>query len=386
MVNRNVNPEQTPDSSTIEPQAVVVGTVNPNLKTTSHAASLYERTRDAAKIIVVDLGYLGDTLHLVPALWEIKDHYRRAKLHVLSTRLGCEALNLVSCVERAWPIELKKGKRSLLEHWAVLRALRQEHFEVAFNFSGNDRGTILTGLCGARLSVAHAGGRIQFWKRWLVDHWVSRRSRSLRVFEQRRQVLAACGFNLSPPRFALEVKEADAKWAASVLPEGAVHLSINSGNPYKELTLELQADVLKTIWARSAGLRIWASAGTQKRELERLKKLVTMVQDDRLEMLPDNLSISRLAAAIARCRLHIGPDSGVMHLAAALGVPTVSFFRKQNIFESWFPFGPSHHVFSVPCDCTDHHEAACERLGYAACLAAIAPESIAQAIFEKLGG
>ena len=30
----------------------------------------YETIRDAKKIIVVDLGFLGDTVHLVPALWE----------------------------------------------------------------------------------------------------------------------------------------------------------------------------------------------------------------------------------------------------------------------------------------------------------------------------
>jgi ADP-heptose:LPS heptosyltransferase len=355
------------------------------LKTvTSGATSLYERTRDAAKIIVVDLGYLGDTLHLVPALWEIKDHYRRVKLHVLSTRLGCEALSLVPCVDRAWSLELKKGKRTLREHWIVLRALRRERFDLAFNFSGNDRGIILTGLCGARISIAHSAGRSHFWNSWLVNHWVSRRPTTLRVFEQRRQVLAACGLKPGPPRFVLQANEADAKWAAGVLPAGGVHLSINSGNPFKELPLEFHVLLLKTIWASLPKLQVWASAGPQERERERLQKLVEMVKDNRLQLLPENLNLSRLAAALVRCRLHVGPDSGVMHMAAAMGIPTISFFREQKGFENWLPFGEGHHVFSVPCTCIDHHEAPCERLGHAACLAALDPTSVAKTILERL--
>src|SRR5258708_177476 len=35
-------------------------------------------TRAAKKILAVELGFLGDTVHLVPALWEIKRHYPAA--------------------------------------------------------------------------------------------------------------------------------------------------------------------------------------------------------------------------------------------------------------------------------------------------------------------
>ena len=35
----------------------------------------YEQTRAARKIIVVDPGFLGDSLHPIPALWELREHY-----------------------------------------------------------------------------------------------------------------------------------------------------------------------------------------------------------------------------------------------------------------------------------------------------------------------
>ena len=41
--------------------------------------SFFERTRAAKKIIVVDFGFLGDSVHLTPALWEIKKKLRRGR-------------------------------------------------------------------------------------------------------------------------------------------------------------------------------------------------------------------------------------------------------------------------------------------------------------------
>ena len=70
----------------------------------------HEATRAAEKILVVDLGFLGDTLHLIPALWEIKRHYPGAELHMISAPLGAEVLRLAPCVDCVWPLELDPAK------------------------------------------------------------------------------------------------------------------------------------------------------------------------------------------------------------------------------------------------------------------------------------
>src|ERR1700690_361083 len=97
----------------------------------SDLTHFYSRTRAARKVIVVDLGFLGDTVHLVPALWELKAAYRQASLHVLTSPVGAEVLALVPCVERAWAIELQRERRTLSQQWEVVRALRREGFDVA---------------------------------------------------------------------------------------------------------------------------------------------------------------------------------------------------------------------------------------------------------------
>ena len=350
----------------------------------SPPSNIYRETRDAKKIIVVHLGFLGDSLHLLPPLAEIKRHYPRAELHVLSSPLGCEILRSAPCVDRAWAMDQDRATRTLRGQWAVIRELRREKFDLAINFSGSDRTIILTGLTGARVRVAAAAGRHHFWNRWLIAHWVPRLDANQTMFEQFRGVLAACGFELEPARFDFKLDEQAVVWAGQNVPPGAIHVSVNSAKSLKEWPIEHYTALLQKLWLRQPDLPVVASSGYKVRERERLRALVAGVNDPRLRVLPEDLNIAQLAGVLTHCRLHVGPDSGTMHLAVALGIPVVAYFREQGEFRAWLPRGAMNRVVSVPCGCVDHHSCPCERTGRAACLAGLQPETMADVILQQL--
>jgi ADP-heptose:LPS heptosyltransferase len=52
-----------------------------------------------------------------------------------------------------------------------------------------------------------------------------------------------------------------------------------------------------------------------------------------------DLSVAGLAAFLSRCALYVGNDSGVTHLAGALGVATVALFGPTEP-ALWAPLGP----------------------------------------------
>jgi heptosyltransferase-1 len=275
-------------------------------------------------------------------------------------------------------------KRTLRQQWEVLRGLRRERFDVAFTFSGSDRNVLMTALAGARWRVGHPSGRWHVYNPWLVPDWVPRQDPNRTVHEQRRQMLADCGLPIGPVRFELKVDEASTEWAASAVPSFAVHISVSSAKPTREWPLEHHVTLLRTIWAQQPRLQVVASGSAKPRERERLRVLAGEVNDLRLQILPDSMSIPRLAAVLKRCSLHIGPDSGVLHLAVALGVPTISFFREQGSYTSFMPVGPKHKVISMPCGCVDGRDAPCERLGRAECFARIEPARVATLVQEQL--
>lgn len=60
-----------------------------------------------------------------------------------------------------------------------------------------------------------------------------------------------------------------------------------------------------------------------------------------------NVGLRDLAAALSACRVSVGNDSGVSHLAAACGCPTVALFGATDA-AVWAPRGPSVRVVVAP--------------------------------------
>jgi ADP-heptose:LPS heptosyltransferase len=93
-------------------------------------------------------------------------------------------------------------------------------------------------------------------------------------------------------------------------------------------------------------------------------------------------SLGQLAALFQRCRLVLGPDCGPLHLAVAVGTPTVHLFGPVDA-RKFGPWGPSgkHLVLvpersCIPCNRLDYSE---EELPEHPCVREISVEAVLQA-------
>ena len=349
-------------------------------------AGFYERTRSARRIVVVDLGFLGDSVLLVPALWEIRRHYPLAELHTISAPVGAEVLRMAGCVNQAWAFPLGDPSPSWWQHWEIIRALRAARFDLAFNFSGADRTVFLTRLTGARWRVAHQGARKHFWGRWLIPMWVSRVSRDEPVYEQRRQVLRNLGLKPEPVRFDLRIPPDARGWAEANIPARGIHLSINASTHLKEWPLEHWIELGNTLLRRFPDRPLIATASAKPREQARLEALAQGLANPRVLAVCPPPTLPQLAALLARCAVHIGADSGVLHLALATGLRTVAIFRDYPGTVEWLPPGPNHRHVTRCCACADHRLIRTECAARAECLGQILPEKVERLTAELLLG
>jgi heptosyltransferase III len=64
------------------------------------------------------------------------------------------------------------------------------------------------------------------------------------------------------------------------------------------------------------------------------------------------LNVREAAAALERCDLYLGNDTGTMHLAASVGTPCVAIFSALDLIGRWYPYGPDNVIFrrSVECE------------------------------------
>lgn len=85
------------------------------------------------------------------------------------------------------------------------------------------------------------------------------------------------------------------------------------------------------------------------------------------------------AAALRRCAVFVGHDSGPMHLAASVGTPCVAIFAARNIPRVWFPYGSRHRVVYHHVDCGGCELEVCEEQRKK-CLLSITAGEVSQAV------
>jgi heptosyltransferase-3 len=99
-------------------------------------------------------------------------------------------------------------------------------------------------------------------------------------------------------------------------------------------------------------------------------------------------SIGLLAAVLKACTLFIGVDSAGMHIAAAVGTPTVSIFGPSAP-TSWAPRGPEHLVVQHNLPCVPCRQKGCDGGEQSRCLEELTVSEVMSAVatqLEKLQG
>jgi len=107
-----------------------------------------------------------------------------------------------------------------------------------------------------------------------------------------------------------------------------------SGSEHKNWPETRWAELLDFLVGRTPSRVLLVGGEAEGNRLERLAAPIAPGQ----VMLARSLPLPELAARLAECRAFVGHDSGISHLAAAVGVPTVVLWGK-TIEEIWRPLG-----------------------------------------------
>ena len=107
------------------------------------------------------------------------------------------------------------------------------------------------------------------------------------------------------------------------------------------------------------GAHVVVLGGLDERDVGR--QLAAQAGQSGLTNLVDATDVGTAAAVLARCRLAVGNDGMLLHLAAAVGIPTVAIFGPSDP-ALFAPRGPLSFVVrkNLPCSpCDDLHPGGC---------------------------
>jgi len=336
------------------------------------------------KILVVDLGFLGDTVHSIPALRALAD--AGARLDVMTTPVGSEVLSMVPEIQRSWVTPLRKPSPPWWQGLAQLHQIRFQKYDAALSWIGSDRNLYGVGWSGAPERIARITGKNSWPARFRLTRAIDGSDRSQPVFEQRLSFLRELGWAGKDPGWALKISDQERSVARNMAKKPYLHLSVNAAStPLNEWPLDDWAEVLRRIWKEVPQLEVLATGAGSERESARLRDLGALVRDSRLKVHADRVPAPILAAVLESSELHLGLDSGVLHLAVALGKPTVSLFRESTGRLGWAPRGSGHQVLLRDCPCNAPGRSACAG-GRSLCLSRISADEVAQAALVLLPG
>lgn len=310
------------------------------------------------RVVVVRFGSLGDVV-LATALPQAVRRRHAGALVTFVTRLRYADVLLANpAVDRV--VGMEPGESVS----ALARRLSGERFDVGLDLQRSLRSRRLRQLVPARWGLADTS---RVARLGLV--WLGRAPREP-LAVPRRYLSAARVLDVEPDgdRPELFLTDDDRARAAAIAPTGCVALAPGATWASKRWSPERWCDLARRLCA--SGRHVIALGTVEERAL----------LDDPAITPAYGLPL-RVAAVLERARVLVAHDSGMLHLAAAVGTPVVALFGPTVTAQGFVPDARVRVVErALPCrPCSPFGSAECP-LGHHRCMRGIEVEPVAAAV------
>ncbi|MFN8543322.1 MAG: glycosyltransferase family 9 protein [Candidatus Binatia bacterium] len=298
------------------------------------------------RVLTVLHGALGDVIRALPLLGRLRRGLPDAQLAWAVEPASAPVLRGHPWIDRLHVFARERGPTAFVP---FVREIRAARYDVAIDLGRSAKTAAVALASGApvRLGFAAADGREGGWL-------VATRRLPVQGAERPKleQFLAfgdLLGLPPVPVDFGLVPSDAERGQAAALtagLPRPLIAACVGSSCPSRRWYAERMAATLDALAVRrGTGAVLLGTAADAPFAAEVMRRTRTPVRD-----LVGRTSLRQLLAVLAETRLALGPDSGALHLAAALGRPVVSLWGATSPLRS-APYGSERRVVcgSAPC-------------------------------------
>jgi heptosyltransferase III len=270
------------------------------------------------KLLFITSSRIGDAILSTGTLNYMIEQHPGIAVTVATAPLTAPLFEGVPNLERLIAFE----KRSYSRHWIdVWRQCRRASWDIIIDIRGS--------LVSYFLKPQH---------RYV---WKSTNSPHHRVVQMGHLMGAA-----HPPSPHLWLRAADIRQAESLIPEGQPVLALAPAANWigKQWPAESFAKLV-TQFLANYDAKIAVFAAPHERGM--ISSVLEAIPAPRRLDLVGQLSLLEIAACLKRCKVFLGNDSGLMHMAAAVGTPTIGLFGPSDS-NFYGPWGKNNQVVRIP--------------------------------------
>ena len=336
------------------------------------------RPQSKRRILIVRLGSMGDIIHALPVVAALKESFPDWEIDWLVERRWRDLLEgnpLLSRIVECDTLEWRKHPLSpgvWASFRATLAALKERRYDSVLDLQGSLKSAVASSLAGAREVIG-------FEKPWLKEPACATlytrrvRTAAVHIVDANLALAQALGADITSIRFPLP--KGDPVSLPTGLPQnGFAVLNPGAGWRSKCWSPEGYA-LLSDALQKDFSLPVILNVGPGE------EALAQQVQNACRRANPQLYfgNLKGLIALLRRSRLMVGPDTGPLHLAAALGVPTVGLFGPTSP-ERNGPYGRRHKSLRPENASTSYQHSATN----GSAMSQIRPEEVIDTIRELL--
>jgi heptosyltransferase-1 len=305
------------------------------------------------KILIVKLSSLGDVVHAMPAVQDLRQAWPQAQIDWVVEPAFAPLLRRCSGVQRVIACDLRRWRRAPLsaatrQAWRAFRAeLQAEAYDRVIDLQGLSKSALVAWLArlapgGRRVALGNRtdGSSYEAPTRWVADQVVQLPPHIGAVARSRALCAQALGYPLP---------EIMSFGLAARVPLGSVAMENEAGLQLgpKVVVLAHGSSRADKLWPAAAwqalGQRLLAQGYTlalphgNEAELEQAQAIARPLAGAQIW---PRLGLDALTDALAACAGVIGVDSGLSHIAVALDLPHVQLYNFDTAWRTGPAPGP----------------------------------------------
>jgi heptosyltransferase II len=337
----------------------------------------------ARRVLVREVNWLGDVVMSLPALRAVRRALPAAKLSVLIKRELAGFFDGVAWVDEVLPFRVAPGVRGLIDGWQIVGKIRSFGFDLAILLPRSFESALWVALARVPTRVGFADdlrGPLLTHRAAYGPALFGRHQR----YDYVHMLRETLGIEGDADDYVPEVHEPHRmqmrRWlyARRRRPSGRlIALAVAAAyGPAKEWPAERYAGLIDRLADGFGAECVLVGAPGERPRCEQ----VAAVSRNGALVAAGETGVGEAMALLSLCDGFAGNDSGSMHVAGALGVPTVGIYGSTRPHRTG-PLGAKAHALQRSIDCSPCMKRTC-RFGHYDCLRQISVEDVVCALRE----
>jgi lipopolysaccharide heptosyltransferase I len=332
------------------------------------------------RIALIKLSSLGDIVHALPVAYRLRSEFPRAYIAWVVEAEHRHLLENYQLIDEVIVLNTRRWRKGIVSKpWGEIKdsikQLRAANFDLVLELQGLIKSGLAAYVTGAkrRLGFSRKYCREPVSACFTNEH-VSPNQDEAHIIEQNLALIRHLELSTTPWKFELSASESDINYIDDFLSSQGLGphpklIGVNPGAGWstKHWGVEKYAQ-LGDMLIKQLGQGVILTWGPGEQYLA--EEIAKRMRETPLIACPT--SVLQLVELIKRCRLFIAGDTGPLHLAGALGVPTVALYGPSDPLRNG-PYGEGHAVVYHKLECSGCYKRQCNTLD---CMQSIAVEEV----------